>query len=215
MGGEDKKTQKHNLDANCIILAGGKSFRMGNDKALATIGDRSLIIQVISDISELCKDITIVTDQERIFPQFNGQANLRSITDMFPGKGPLGGIYTGLVISDSFHNLVVACDMPFLNQDLLHYMIELSADSDIVIPRLGNLVEPLHAVYAKSCLAPIEHLLKQDKLSVINVLSSVRVRYVEAEEIDKFDPYHLSFFNVNTKADLEKARKLARGDCEK
>ena len=200
------------MDTNCIILAGGKSFRLGNDKALATVGDKSLIQQVVSCVSVLCNDITIVTDQERTFPQFNDQTNLRTTTDMFPGKGPLGGIYTGLVISDSFYNLVVACDMPFLNQGLLRYMIELSADSDLVIPRLGNLVEPLHAVYAKSCLAPIEHLLEQGKLSITEVISLVRVRYVEAEEIDKFDPYHLSFFNINTKADLEKARKLARGD---
>jgi molybdopterin-guanine dinucleotide biosynthesis protein A len=74
---------------------------------------------------------------------------------------------------------------------------------------VGNLVEPLHAVYTKSCLAPIEQIIKQGKLRVDKLFSLVRVRYVEAEEIERFDPKHLSFFNINTKADMKKARELA------
>jgi molybdopterin-guanine dinucleotide biosynthesis protein A len=89
-------------------------------------------------------------------------------------------------------------------------MIELSAGFDLVIPRLGELVEPLHAVYSKACLAPIERLLEQGILSVRELFSLVRVRYVETEEIDRFDPEHLSFFNVNTKSDLARARDLLR-----
>ncbi|MFC2032541.1 molybdenum cofactor guanylyltransferase, partial [Chloroflexota bacterium] len=131
------------------------------------------------------------------------------ITDIYPGKGSLGGVYTGLTASDSFYNLVIACDMPFLNQSLLKYMMQLSVDFDVVVPRLGNMVEPLHAVYSKACLMPIESMLKQGKLSVFKLFTQVKVRYVEAEEIDRFDPEHLSFFNINTKADLERAKKLA------
>jgi len=91
-------------------------------------------------------------------------------------------------------------------------MIQLSNNFDIVVPRVGNLIEPLHAVYTKSCLAPIEQVIKQGKLSVSKLFSLVRVRYVEAEEIERFDPKHLSFFNINTEADLGKARELAQGD---
>jgi len=214
VGGEGKETKKYNLAANCIILAGGKSSRLGSDKASATVGDKCLLHQVISCVDTLCKHIIIITDQERSFPQFANQIDLRTATDTFPGKGPLGGIYTGLAISDSFYNLVVACDMPFLNQDLLHYMMELSADSDLVIPLLDNQVEPLHAVYTKNCLSSIEHLIKQDKLTINELCRLVKVRYVKAEEIERFDPTHLSFFNINTKADLKKARELAGGDCE-
>ena len=82
----------------------------------------------------------------------------------------------------------------------------------MVIPRLGNMVEPLHAVYSKGCLAPIECLLKQGNLSIRELFTLVKVRYVGAAEIDRFDPKHLSFFNVNTEADLETAREIARGD---
>ena len=115
--------------------------------------------------------------------------------------------------SDSPYNLVVACDMPFLNQDLLRYMIQLSVDFDLVVPRVNNYVEPLHAVYSRSCLAPIEDMIAQGKLSVNKLLDLVRVKYVEAEEIDRFDPEHLSFFNINTKADMEMAREIIKGNC--
>lgn len=200
------------MDTSSIILAGGKSLRLGRDKVLETVGNRSLLEQVVSCVSSLSSEIIIVTAGKRTTLQLTYYPKLKIVTDIYPGKGPLVGIYTGLAASTSFHNLVVAADMPFLNQGLLHYMIQLSANSDIVTLRVGDLVEPLHAVYSKSCLAPIEDMIKQDRLSVHKLLSQVRVRYVEAEEIEKFDPKHLSFFNVNTKADLEIARELAGGN---
>ena len=204
--------QAYNLDTSCIILAGGKGLRFGRNKVLETVGDKNLLEQVVSRIRLLCRDIVIVTTEEQNIPQFIDHPNLKIVTDTFPGKGPLGGIYTGLAISDAIYNLAVASDMPFLNLALLHYMIQLSANYDAVVPRLGKMVEPLHAVYSKSCLAPIENMIEQDKLSVYQLFNSIKVRYVEAEEIDRFDPGHLSIFNINTKADLETARKLAERD---
>jgi len=200
------------LETSCIVLAGGKSLRLGHNKVLETIGNRSLLEQVIACASSLSNDIIIVAAEKRTVSQFEDYSKLKIVTDIYPGKGPLGGIYTGLVASTSFYNLVVASDMPFLNQALLCYMIQLSVNFDLVVPRVGNLIEPLHAVYTKSCLAPIERMIKQDKLSVYKLLRLVKVRYVETEEIDKFDPKHLSFFNVNTEADLEIARDLVRGN---
>jgi molybdopterin-guanine dinucleotide biosynthesis protein A len=200
------------LDISFLVLAGGKGLRLGQNKVLEVIGNRNLLQWVISVLSFFNRDIIIVNSVKQSFSQFTDYPKLRTVTDIHPGKGALGGIYTGLAASDSFYNLVVACDMPFLNQALLDYMIEISAGFDVVIPRLGNMVEPLHAVYSKSCLAPIEELLKQDNLRVSELLNLVRVRHVEAEEIDRFDPKHLSFFNVNTEADLQIARELARGD---
>jgi molybdopterin-guanine dinucleotide biosynthesis protein A len=91
-------------------------------------------------------------------------------------------------------------------------MIQVSADFDLVVPRVGNKVEPLHAVYSRGCLAPIGCLLEQGNLRVSQLFPRVRVRYVETEEINRFDPRHLSFFNINTEADLETARELVAGD---
>ncbi len=198
------------MDISCIVLAGGKGLRLRRDKVLETVGNRNLLQWVIKSISSFNSDIIIVTDVKQPLPRLIGYPRLRIVTDTYPGKGPLGGIYTGLAASDSTYNLVVACDMPFLNQDLLRYMIQLSANFDLVVPRLGNMVEPLHAIYSKGCLTPIESLLKQSELKVAQLFTLVKVRYVEADEINRFDPKHLSFFNINTKADLEVARELAR-----
>ena len=200
------------MDISCVVLAGGKGLRLGHDKAWEIVGNKSLLELVVSHLSVFNSDIIIVIASEQSLPQSIDYPKLRIVTDAYPGKGPLGGIYTGLTVSDSLHNLVVACDMPFLNQALLRYMIQFSAGFDLVVPRFGNLVELLHSVYSKACLPVIERLLKQDDLSISPLLASVRVRYIDTEEIDRFDPNHLSFFNINTVADLEKARELARGD---
>jgi len=202
------------LDISCIILAGGKGSRLGRDKVLEKFGNESLLEQVISCVDSLSKEIIIVTAEERTFPQLASRPKLKIVSDIFPGKGSLGGIYTGLVASDSLYNLVVASDMPFLNQPLLRYMIEVSDGFDFVLPRVDNLFEPLHAIYSKNCVAPTEFILKQGRKVIIELFDFVKVRYVEAEEIERFDPKHLSFFNINTKEDLELAKKLARGDSD-
>ena len=190
-------------------------MRLGHDKALEIFDNKSLLELVVYNLGLLDSDIIIVTAREQSFPQFTGYPKLRIVTDTYPEKGPLGGIYTGLVASDSLRNLVVACDMPLLNQALLRYMIQISADFDLVVPRLGDMVEPLHAIYSKGCLAPVEDLLKGGNLRVSQLFPHVRVRYVEAEEINRFDPRHLSFFNINTQADLQMARELATGDMSR
>jgi len=199
------------LKTSCIVLAGGKSSRLGYDKVRETFGGRSLLEQVISRLSWLGSDIIIVTTAGKGTAELIDYPKLRTVTDIYPGKGPLGGIYTGLATSPSLYNLVVASDMPFLNQALLRYMMQLSADFDLVVPRVGNLVEPLHAIYTKRCLKPIENMIEQDNLRIAQLFPLVRTRYVEASEIERFDPQHLSFFNINTKADLKRARELARG----
>lgn len=183
-------------------------MRLGQDKTLETIGNRSLLERVLGQLSFLDSDVLVVTAQELSYPQLSIYPRLRIVSDIYPAKGPLGGIYTGLRLSNSFHNLVVACDMPFLNRDLLGYLVAESADYDLVVPRLGDLVEPLHAVYSKACLAPIEYLLERGRLGVRELFSLVRVRYVAAWEIERFDPEHLSFFNINTRSDLARAKDL-------
>jgi len=199
------------LDVSSIILAGGKGLRLGQEKTSVIIDDRNLLDWVVSRLSFIDGKVFVVTATEQPRPEFNGYPELRVVTDIYPGRGPLGGVYTGLVTSESLYNLVVGCDMPFLNQDLLLYMIRLAQSFDLVIPRWKGMVEPLHAVYSKGCLSAMEGLLEQGTLSVNKLVSLVKVRYVEAEEIARFDPKHLSFFNINTEADLGIARELARG----
>ncbi|MCX7911945.1 MAG: molybdenum cofactor guanylyltransferase [Dehalococcoidales bacterium] len=200
------------MDINSIILAGGKSLRLGRDKISEKIGSRSLLEQVISRVDDLSRKIIIVTAQGRTFPYLTGDPKVKIVSDIFPGSGSLGGIYTGLVESDSFYNLVVAADMPFLNRPLLEYMVEVSPGYDFVLPRVKNFFEPLHAVYSRNCIGPARTLLERGRRVIIELFDHVKVRFIEAEEIDRFDPEHLSFFNINTENDLEYARKLAEGN---
>lgn len=210
MGGEVGAASFINLKISCIVLAGGKGLRLGRDKVLEIIDGSNLLQRVVSQLKSFSRDIIIVTADGKLPPHFSGYMASRVAADIYPGKGVLGGIYTGLAASDSPYNLVVAGDMPFLNQALLRYMVQVSPGFDLVVPRIGNLVEPLHAVYAKGCQAPIKGLLERGELKISALFELVRIRYIEGDEISRFDPEHLSFFNINTEADLERARQLAK-----
>ncbi len=198
------------MEIGCIVLAGGKGLRLGRDKALETVDGQSLLHRVVTQLSSFSSEIIIVTAKGKSLPQFVDNPRFRIVADAYPGRGALVGLATGLAASRAHYNLAVACDMPFLNKALLRYMLELTAGFDLVVPRLADMLEPLHAVYARSCLAPMERLLEQKDMKINALFELLKVRYVEAEEVDRFDPRHLSFFNVNTGADLERAQQLAK-----
>jgi len=191
-----------------IILAGGKSLRLGRSKLLETIGDKSLIQWVVDRLAILSTEIIIATARGEAIP-CSSAVRIKTVADIYPEKGPLGGIHSGLTASSSSRAIVVGCDTPFLSVGLLEYMTQTMADFDVVLPRIGALVEPLCAVYSKNCLAPIQELLEQDERQIRRLFSMVKVKYIEEDEINSFDPEHLSFFNINNQDDLERARKLA------
>ena len=196
------------MKVTSIVLAGGKNRRLGRSKALETINGRILIEHVIERLKPLTGDILVVTSREGFSLPDAWQAKI--LVDLYPDKGPLGGIYTGLLASRSSRSLVVACDMPFLNIELLHYMVKQSRDFDVVVPRLEDgKLEPLHAIYSKGCLANIKMQLDRNRLRADSILNTVRVRYVERIECQRLDPQLLSFFNINCQLDLEKAIALA------
>ena len=189
-----------------IVLAGGKSRRLGRYKALETLGGQSLIERVIDRLSPLGTEIIVVTAREdQALPL---DLKVKRASDVYPGKGALVGIYSGLKAASNFYSLVVACDMPFLNVALLRYLMGLSSGFDAVIPKLEGKLEPLHAVYSKDCLGPIEDMLGEDRLKVADLPERLGVRFVGDKEVETFDPEHLSFFNINCESDLERARVL-------
>lgn len=197
------------MSRSCIILAGGKSVRLGHDKISQKVGNLSLLEEVVSRVEPLVSELILVVAQDRSFPEFENRKKILKVSDIYPGNGSLGGIHAGLSASSSFYNLVIAADMPFLNQALLQYIFDVSDGFDLVLPRIKTFFEPLHAVYSRNCIEPTESIIKQGKKVIIELFNYVKVRYVEAAEIDRFDPKHMSFFNINTKEDLEKARKIA------
>lgn len=190
-----------------IVLAGGKGLRLRRDKLSQMIGDRTLLERVVGRLNSLSGEILIVIAQGQPKPAL---PQTKVVVDLYPGKGALGGIYTGLITAQSFHVLVVAADMPFLNPSLLRYLIQVSPTYDVIIPRIKDELEPLHAIYSKNCLVPIQQQIEQGKLKVRDFLDQVRVRYVEEAEINRFDPEKLSFFNINTPADLGRAKALLK-----
>jgi molybdopterin-guanine dinucleotide biosynthesis protein A len=196
-------------DLTSIVLAGGRGKRFGRDKLSEVIGDRTLLQRVIDRLDGLSSQILVVIAQGQSQPCML-PTSAQVIVDLYPEKGALGGIYTGLVASHSLHSLVVAADMPFLNTALLHYMIENSPVYDVVIPRIDGTLEPLHAIYSKNCLTYMQQQVERGEFRIRNFFGRVKVRYVEQAEIDRFDPQHLSFFNINTLADLRRAKKLLR-----
>jgi molybdopterin-guanine dinucleotide biosynthesis protein A len=191
-----------------IILAGGKSSRFGRSKLLETIEGKSLIQWVVDRLATISTEIIIATAQGEAIP-CSSTVRIKTVADIYPEKGPLGGIHSGLTASPSSQAIVVSCDIPFLSVSLLKYMTQFCPAFDIVVPRIKNKLEPLCAVYAKNCLAPIQELLERDERQIRKLFSMVKVKYVEEDEINRFDPEHLSFFNINSQAELDKARKLA------
>ncbi len=188
-----------------IVLAGGKSSRLGGNKALEIVGGRSLIQLIIQQLMLVSEQILIVGSLCRF--DLPADCSIEYKDDLYPSNGPLGGIYTGLAASKSLYNLVVACDMPFLNIELLRYMVKLSPDFDAVVPRVKR-IEPLHAVYSKGCLDGMKTQLENNQLGITRFLNTINVKYVEEAECRRFDSELLSFFNINSEADLAQARRL-------
>jgi len=196
------------LKISCIALAGGKSTRLGRNKLTEIVGDKTLFFRVISNLALFESEIIVVTSDPSNIPQDIDNPKITIIKDIFPDKGSLGGIYTGLAASKTFYNLVVAGDMPFLNHELLSYFVSQAEGYDLVAFNKDNKFEPLHAVYSKNCIAPLENMLQQVNVRIIELLKLVRTRMISQEEIDRIDPGHLSFFNINTDGDLKTAREL-------
>ncbi|MFO8100562.1 MAG: molybdenum cofactor guanylyltransferase [Dehalococcoidia bacterium] len=191
-----------------IILGGGQSSRLGQAKLSLVIEGKGLLEQTIDRLGQLGEDIILVLAQDQEKPNLSTSPPVKIVTDLYYGKGPLVGIHSGLRASGDEQCVAVACDMPFLNIDLLRYMKELSEDFDVVIPKVEGELEPLHAIYSKNCLPVIEDMIARDDLRIRHMLERVRVRYLEEDEIDPFDPAHLSWFNINTPQDLQRAQEI-------
>ena len=197
---------------SCIVLAGGGSLRFGRDKVQEELEGETLLLRAVRALAPLTAEVIVATAPggEIKLPE---RLSVRTVTDFYPGRGPLAGIHAGLSAATSSHSLVVASDMPFLNRRLIRHMTEICAPHDVVIPRHCGLLEPLHAVYSKGCMGPIEAVLEKGENRIVAFFPAVNVRYLEEVEIERYDRRHRSFFNINSRADLERARAGRGGHC--
>jgi len=180
-----------------VIQAGGQSRRMGQDKALLDFHGIPLIQRVIERLRPLAAEMWITAVDAQAYA-FTG---LPVVTDLLPGKGALGGLYTALNVAATPLMAVVACDMPFANADLLAYQRDVLLDGewDAAIPQTEAGIEPFHAVYRRaSLLSQVEAAIRQDQLAIFSLLKRANVRWVSPLEIERFDPGSTAFWNINT-----------------
>jgi molybdopterin-guanine dinucleotide biosynthesis protein A len=191
------------------ILAGGNSQRFGEDKALALLHGQPLLAHIVERTAGLAAETFIVTNRPEAYARFG----LRLVGDLRPGQGALGGLHTALYYAAQPWLLALACDMPLINRALLEHMLTLTDGVEAVVPSLDGRPEPLHALWSKACLAPVQAALKRGDRRVVSFFPAIRVRTVTLTEIEIFDPEHLSFLNVNTPAQLaEISQHLADRD---
>jgi molybdenum cofactor guanylyltransferase len=193
------------MKAGAIILSGGKSSRMGKNKALLPFNDKTNIERIRDELQSLFDDIILVTND----PESYEFLNLKSVSDEFPGKGPLAGIHAGLMASDYEENIVVACDMPFVSAELASTLVQNLKHYDAIIPVIGGKQHPLFAAYQKRIVPEIESCLKEDRLRVIHVLDKLNVRYLEENDLQVYSDGSLEeiFFNMNVPEEYEEAKQ--------
>jgi molybdenum cofactor guanylyltransferase len=191
-----------------VIQAGGESKRMGQDKGLLPFGEGTLIQYILGQVAGLGSEQIIISNNSEDYAHIG----LTVYGDVFPGVGALGGIYSALHHAKTEHILLLACDMPFVNLDLVHHLMNLGEKHDVVVPVVGEreFAEPFRAVYSKACLPAIQAALDRGDRKVISFFADVDVHYIKPDVIHQFDPEGRTFFNVNTPEDLAQALILAK-----
>jgi molybdenum cofactor guanylyltransferase len=187
-----------------VILSGGKSARMGTNKAFLEIEGERLIDRITSMFHDMFREVILVTNS----PLDYLDQDCIIASDIFKNKGALGGIYTGLFYASYDHAFVSACDMPFLNRSFMEYMIKCADSYDIVVPEPPDGIQPLHAIYSKRCLSPIKKLMDMGALKITGFYKGLKTMVIHQEDLNRFDPGGKMFINVNTRKDLERLSQL-------
>lgn len=199
---------------SAVVVAGGHSTRLGHDKRVLRLwGDNgpTLLEHTVVLMAQHCDEVIVVLNDPEAWPGLAA----RIVPDLYPQGGPLGGIYSGLVVAAYPFVFAVASDMPLLNAALIAWMIAQPRDYDVLVPRTGAGrarnrlgVESLHAIYGAACREPIRRQLDAGNPQVIGFYSEARVQYVEYETINALDPDGRAFRNVNTPDDLDEVRRM-------
>jgi molybdopterin-guanine dinucleotide biosynthesis protein A len=199
-------TRNNIHDVTGVLLAGGKSRRMGLDKRFLKLGGQTLLRRALSVYERLFTEILVVIAEP--VPEL-GDIGHQIVTDLIPNCATLGGLYTGLSVARNPRIFAAACDMPFPNPAVIGHLLE-CGDDDVVMPKLATGLQPMHAVYSKACLPYFQRMMAIHNLSVQAVLENygLRIRLVPEEVLRTFDVELLSFLNLNTPEDAELARIL-------
>jgi molybdopterin-guanine dinucleotide biosynthesis protein A len=187
-----------------VILAGGSSKRYGQNKAFLKIRSVRLIDSILQEMKTIFKRVILITNEKIKYEYLE----IPMFEDLVKGLGPLGGIYTGLMSIPDQAGFFVACDMPLINRQLVRYMVDIKGNHKAIVPSVADKIEPLHAIYFRSCLKPIRHLIDSNRHQVRLFYDSIPVRYVKEDEIRKFCCPSKTFLNINTPDEFAKIKSL-------
>jgi len=198
------------MKAGAIILSGGKSSRMGTNKALLKINDKPNIERIRDALKEYFNEIILVTNEPKRY-EFLG---LKITSDQYPGMGPLAGLHAGLMASEADINLLAACDMPFVSGELASALAARCQGYDAVIPVIEGKQHPLFAVYHKSAAKAAEACIKTGNLRMKHLLDQLNVLYLTEKEFGSFSQLDIekNFFNMNHPSEYEDAKRQAESD---
>ena len=188
-------------ERSAIVLAGGRSSRMGQAKALLPFDGEPLIAHIVRSLKELFADVVVVLGPGQAVPALP----VTLVRDEVAYQGPVSGIYHGLNAAKSDVSFVASCDIPFLNLSLISYLFSHIHDHDVVVPYWEGRYQPLFAIYRKDVTPYLHAQLQRGELRPIFLFDKVRTRKIDEEEIRRFDPEGLSFLNMNTPEDYEAA----------
>ncbi|HKL42729.1 MAG TPA: molybdenum cofactor guanylyltransferase [Clostridia bacterium] len=192
---------------NAILLAGGKSRRFKENKAIAKYNGERLIEGIANLLNKHFHQVYLVVDSKE---KYTFVENCIIIEDVIPNKGPVGGIYTGLLASEEKYNYIMACDMPLMSGRFLEYIKNWEQNFDVLLPKYNGYIEPLAGIYSKNCLPIIEKNLGDNKLSIRDFLKEVKMQLIDESLINRNFPNKNIFYNINYQKDLE-ALQLVNG----
>jgi len=188
------------------ILAGGQSRRMGQNKALMQLQGETILQRVINVAAPLTDDLFLVTNTPHVYRTFN----LPMVADILPGNAALGGIYTAITKATYDWVLVLACDMPLLDPNVITFLAAQRRQADVVVPQVGARPETLHAFYKKSCLPVIEAQITAHRLKIVEFFDQVVVQTVSKTTLQTVTSDFNFLINLNTPEDLQRVKSILR-----
>ena len=199
--------QKTDKNITAFILAGGKGKRLTHKKSLIQINNKPLILQTVIDLMANFSNVILVSDSSELYSFLD----IPVYEDIIKDIGPLGGIYTGLNISETDWNFFIACDMPFINSDIIEILIENISDKyDCIIPFVKGYYEPLFAFYNKSVTKFVLNSIKQKQFKIQSFFKNINIKEIYETEFEGINNVEKTFVNINTKNDVKNLRKLIK-----
>lgn len=193
------------MEATGVILAGGKSSRMKFNKAFAEVSGVPVINIIIEKFARLFNETIIISNEPELFEHLG----LAVYTDIYPRMGPVSGIHSGLWHARYDKTFVCACDLPFINMEMVEYMLNKLDDYDSVVPEIDSYLQPLAAVYSRKCIPVLTSCLKDDRVKLVRIFEELNALVLNRGELEKFGIVEEIFLNVNDIEALKLASQIA------